>query len=480
MPDIRYERLPNVEAQKHFDAKALLTTHHYAELKAYEHALAFTVAKIADQDMLFEVHKAVKQAIDNGTSFADFKKTLKPYLIAKGWLGLTDSQSDQTYLGYRLKTIYHTNKQTAYAAGRWQRIQRTKETLPYLQYLPSLSTDKRDSHTAYYGLVRPVDDPIWQSIFPPNGFGCKCRTKQLTKKQAEQILAEQTKEGKSYDIEIEQVKRPLTGEMVSTPKGVHFSFNHNHDRLTAMLKLAEDKHGGEFSQEIKEQLAQHFPEVLSKTPEIKMDKALNHDRKSDIDDLSQSDIIKKWVNDDVRIEKWLDLYERLYKRQFNLTADEFIALRYYTANGYQGINRYLNGIDAPKEETKALFERIKPFLNDVIDKLPIDKKHKKLYRWLYLPDEVLEKYQTGEIVEFNAFTSTTHDKDKKVDLTGDSNVKFIIKHKTGRWIEQMSQHQSEKEVLLPTNTRHMVISRTQKKATKEYPAHTLIELEEIT
>lgn len=94
-------------------------------------------------------------------------------------------------------------------------------------------------------------------------------------------------------------------------------------------------------------------------------------------------------------------------------------------------------------------------------------KHKKLYRWLYLPDEVLEKYQTDEIVEFNAFTSTTHDKDKKVDLTGDSNVKFIIIHKTGRWVEEMSQHQSEKEVLLPTNTRHKVRGRKFIKASKK-------------
>lgn len=65
-------------------------------------------------------------------------------------------------------------------------------------------------------------------------------------------------------------------------------------------------------------------------------------------------------------------------------------------------------------------------------------------------------------------------------MTGDSNVKFIIKHKTGRWIEQMSQHQSEKEVLLPTNTRHRVGEIKKVRASKKYPAHTLIELEEIT
>ncbi|UZA06661.1 hypothetical protein LP123_12045 [Moraxella bovis] len=89
MPEINHERLPNKEAIASFGGKALLTAQHHAELKAYEHALAFTVARIADKDMLTEVHKAMKQAIENGTSFADFKKQLRPYLMAKGWLAPT-------------------------------------------------------------------------------------------------------------------------------------------------------------------------------------------------------------------------------------------------------------------------------------------------------------------------------------------------------------------------------------------------------
>ncbi|STZ63923.1 phage head morphogenesis protein, SPP1 gp7 family [Moraxella lacunata] len=258
MPEINHERLPNREAIASFNGKVLLTTQHYAELKAYEHALAFTVARIADKDMLTEVHKAMKQAIENGTSFADFKKALKPYLMAKGWLAPTfknDNVDDdkeafrdyQKHLGHRLRTIYHTNKATAYAGGQWERIQRTKELLPYLQYMPSVSANKRDNHKQFYGMVRPVDDPIWASIMPPNGFGCKCWVKQLTKTRAKKILDEQAEKGIVYDIDMEQVKHPLTGEMMTVPKGVHFSFNHNHDRLTALLKLAEEKHGKEFA-----------------------------------------------------------------------------------------------------------------------------------------------------------------------------------------------------------------------------------------
>lgn len=256
----QYDRLPNKEAIAHFNGKVLLTSQGYAEVKAYEHALAFTVAQIADKDLLSDVHKAMKDAIENGTAFHDFQKRLKPYLLAKGWLAPTAKMTDdvlkahQKHLGRRLKTIYHTNKQTAYASGQWQRIWQTKEFLPYLQYMPSLSVNKREEHKRYYNLVRPVDDPIWRSLMPPNSFGCKCWVKQITKTKARQILDEQAKQGIVYDIKTETIKNPATGQMVETPKGVHFSFNHNHDRLTAMLKLAEDKHGTEFGERLKARL----------------------------------------------------------------------------------------------------------------------------------------------------------------------------------------------------------------------------------
>lgn len=273
--------LPNEEAIIHFKGKTLLTSQSYLDVKAYEHALAFTVAKMMDEDLLKETRDAILSAMENGTDFRDFKRTLMPYLMAKGWLAPSfknDNVDDdketfkayQKHLGRRLRTIYHTNLSSSYSAGQWQRIQETKEFLPYLQYMPSVSAKKRDNHTRYYGLLRPVDDPIWQSIFPPNGYGCKCWVKQLTRKQAEKVMWQQSKDvsnGKAdpFELEMETVENPRTGEKMTTPKGVHFSFAHNHDRLTALLKLAEDKHGTEFSQKLAQQVLDLVPKSMLPT-----------------------------------------------------------------------------------------------------------------------------------------------------------------------------------------------------------------------
>ncbi|MFB2539134.1 phage minor head protein [Acinetobacter sp. c3-l95] len=238
--------LPNKQAIISFQGKTLLTTQSYLDIKAYEHAIAFTVAKMADADLLQDTRNAILAAMQNGTDFREFKKQLLPLLNSQGWGNFTD---DRKILNRRLKIIFHTNMHSAYAAGQWQRIQQTKDMLPYLQYMPSVSVKKRDNHKAYYGLVRHVDDPIWSSIYPPNGYGCKCWVKQLTKRQAQKVgISDHVK------LDMETVENPKTGEMMQTPKGVHFSFNHNHDRLAALLKLAEDKHGTEFGERLRKQV----------------------------------------------------------------------------------------------------------------------------------------------------------------------------------------------------------------------------------
>lgn len=78
MPQVKYDRLPNREAEKAFNNKTLITSAEFANFKAYQHALAFTVAGLADQDTLSEIRKAVQSAIDNGTTFNDFKNSCCP------------------------------------------------------------------------------------------------------------------------------------------------------------------------------------------------------------------------------------------------------------------------------------------------------------------------------------------------------------------------------------------------------------------
>ena len=183
------------EALAYFRAKDLRPAFDYRDVWGQEHAHAFTVAKAIELDVLDDLREAVEQALAEGKTFRQFSKDLTPTLQKKGWWGVQeridpadpDGKPRMVQLGSprRLRTIYRSNLRAARAAGQWQRIQRTKDTHPYLLYELGPSERHRPQHVAWAGTLLPADDPWWQSHFTPNGWGCKCRVRQVSKRDAE-------------------------------------------------------------------------------------------------------------------------------------------------------------------------------------------------------------------------------------------------------------------------------------------------------
>ena len=65
---------------------------------------------------------------------------------------------------------------SARSAKQWQEYERTRDIYPNLEYLSSRSADKREEHKELYGVIKPINDDFWKTHYPPNGWGCKCRT----------------------------------------------------------------------------------------------------------------------------------------------------------------------------------------------------------------------------------------------------------------------------------------------------------------
>lgn len=258
----------------------------------HEHAINFTVAKMMDADLLAETQSALADALQNGTDLATFKQRLKPYLMAKGWWGesvMTDPKdgiAKTVQLGStrRLRMIFQTNTATAYAAGQWARIQEDAERFPYMKYIASTAEHKRQSHTRFYGKIWRTDDPIWHSIFPPNGYGCQCTVRQLSAKQAlrergediarqpEQFTPQQIAnqqhgiidDGTDW-IEWRNFTNPRTGQTVRVPFDVSPSFAHNPaDKLGALQQLMADKHGVTAARALQKETADYVREKIER------------------------------------------------------------------------------------------------------------------------------------------------------------------------------------------------------------------------
>ncbi len=167
------------EVNRYFDGKANVPSFDWRDIAPAEHAFSFTVAKSAGYDILDDIRAAVADAITNRVPFEEFRARLTPILQAKGWWGKKEAADPATgelravQLGSprRLQTIYWANTATAHAAGEWERTQRNKRFLPFLIYLRSVAEHKRLEHLRYVGTVAPVDDPIWDWLYPPNGWG---------------------------------------------------------------------------------------------------------------------------------------------------------------------------------------------------------------------------------------------------------------------------------------------------------------------
>lgn len=90
-----------------------------------EQSVGFTVAKMTQLDLLQDVKTILEEALETGQTFAQFRETLKPLLVKRGWWGMQmmddpltqETRAVQLGSDRRLRTIYDTNMRTARSAA---------------------------------------------------------------------------------------------------------------------------------------------------------------------------------------------------------------------------------------------------------------------------------------------------------------------------------------------------------------------------
>ncbi|MFA7238737.1 MAG: phage minor head protein [Sulfuricellaceae bacterium] len=197
------------DAVAFFAAKGEMLSWDWHDVDAQTHARAFTVAKATNLEVLRTIRAEVEKSIA-GQSFEDFKKNLRPRLQELGWWGKKEMLDADTgeitkvQLGSdrRLRTIFQANVQSAYMAGRYARYVDNVKDRPFWKYVAIRDGRTRESHAALNGKVWRWDDPIWRVIWPPNGWGCRCRVTALTDSQFK-ASGEQLQDGRDAIAEID-------------------------------------------------------------------------------------------------------------------------------------------------------------------------------------------------------------------------------------------------------------------------------------
>lgn len=175
-PTAVYEYLKSKKPQAHFD---------YDEIVHDAHKKAFTIAKMTNLDLLKDMQSSLTKAFKDGIGFNEWKNSVKPMLAKKGWLGNIKVKDPKTgeekeiYVGNRrLRTIFNTNMRTAYAKARYEsQMQSLGE---YFRYTAVLDSRTREAHRKLHGKTLPKTDKFWDTNYPPNGWGCRCKVQVLT------------------------------------------------------------------------------------------------------------------------------------------------------------------------------------------------------------------------------------------------------------------------------------------------------------
>ncbi len=179
--------------------RGLETAEDWRDAAAKARAGAFTAARTAGYDVLADIRAALERAMREGKTYEEFAREITPVLQRKGWWGkavdretgevksLTEGGKIAT-LGapWRLRTIYETNLQVAFNAGRYRAMKASQDTHPFWEYVAVLDLRTRPAHRMLHGRVFRLDDPATGVVYPPNGFRCRCRSRPISQDRIEE------------------------------------------------------------------------------------------------------------------------------------------------------------------------------------------------------------------------------------------------------------------------------------------------------
>ncbi|WP_410499696.1 phage minor head protein [Chitinibacter sp. S2-10] len=252
LPDLGFAiGLPPEKAIEYFEGKGYAIGFKWQDVWAEAHARAFTVAGVTKLDVLQDIRGELDALLKNGGTLQEFKNNLIPTLKQKGWWGkgqIVDETSGEV-IGKRLnprrlETIFRTNMQSAYSAGRYQEHLASAGSRPWWEYVAVLDNRTRPRHRTLAGKIFRYDDPFWRSFYPPNGWNCRCRVRTRSQRDIERKeLATSSSEGRMGETEQLIDKKGTTRKVPSytTPSGEVFTadagFGYNPGRAAYQPEL---------------------------------------------------------------------------------------------------------------------------------------------------------------------------------------------------------------------------------------------------
>lgn len=159
------ENMPYAEAVEYLKKRDVLNKVDYDRLSAQLKFRAFTASRISDGALLKRINGELIKNIEDGNGLKDFLGMTKTDVLSKVGLGNAG--------GWYWETVYRTNVQTAYNAGRMMGYEEDRPLALELVVIDDARTTDYCRQYAGKGFILPYDDPFWKTHIPPFHFNCR-------------------------------------------------------------------------------------------------------------------------------------------------------------------------------------------------------------------------------------------------------------------------------------------------------------------
>jgi len=207
--ELNKEKILGIKGIKKFSDKSLFEvnwTDTDKELLRNFTVEAFTVAGVNSYE-LEEKLKALAIELMKQNKLGD--KELwqsEAYNIILQYIPETEEVPPPSYLQTNLQTAVNS----AYHGSRYQRLKDLQDVYTHWQYKTRADAAVRDEHRVLHDRIWRSNDPIWQEIYPPNGWNCRCYINPMTLEEVSSsgIEAEDIIDNKARTELLNQAKIP--------------------------------------------------------------------------------------------------------------------------------------------------------------------------------------------------------------------------------------------------------------------------------
>ncbi len=126
-------------------------------------ASAFYIKNTSKLVLINSIKEKLLEAIEKGKTYSEFKKEVEDIF------NVLNKNFNEDYI----RTMFYTNIYSVINAERYKTLMQDEYT-EWLTYYTANDDRVRENHRLLHGFTARKDDPVWDSIFPPNGFNCRC------------------------------------------------------------------------------------------------------------------------------------------------------------------------------------------------------------------------------------------------------------------------------------------------------------------